>query len=86
MSIAEISSAVPLPALGIALTGGLLIGGARSDAAANHSAASPDQPSYEFDGEHQAGILRPAPANIQSFASVTSFDLTARTAINSPDC
>jgi deferrochelatase/peroxidase EfeB len=66
-------------AAGTALTGGLLIGGARADAQAGKNAAVESQESsYAFFGEHQAGILRPDPAHKQPFASFTSFDVTAR--------
>jgi len=65
-------------AAGTALTGGLLIGGARADAAASRGAESTQKSSYAFYGEHQAGILRPDPTAMQPFTSVTSFDLTAK--------
>ncbi len=66
-------------AAGTALTGGLLVGGVRADAkAAQNAAAVSTESSYPFFGEHQAGILRPDPAQKQPFASFTAFDITAK--------
>ena len=46
-------------AAGTALTGGVLIGGARADADASATPAEPD--SYPFHGPYQAGVLTPGP-------------------------
>ena len=64
-------------AAGTALTGGLLIGGARVDANAAQSAVSSEAASYPFHGVHQSGILTPDPSNKQRFSSFTAFDITA---------
>ena len=66
-------------AAGTALSGGLLIGGARADAKAAQSATVIKESWYRFYGDHQAGILRPNPANKQPFAAFTAFDITAKT-------
>ena len=66
-------------AAGTALTGGLLIGGARADAKAAHSADTSTATSYPFHGAHQSGILTPGPSDKQRFASFTAFDITAAT-------
>jgi deferrochelatase/peroxidase EfeB len=60
-------------AAGTALAGGVLIGGARADAVAEHGAAA----SYAFHGTHQAGVLTPAPAEKQANVCVAAFDCTA---------
>lgn len=66
-------------AAGTALTGGLVIGGVRSDAKAALSDATVSvEPSYAFYGEHQAGIMRPGAGHQQPFASYTAFDITAK--------
>ncbi|QUR68923.1 iron uptake transporter deferrochelatase/peroxidase subunit [Mycobacterium spongiae] len=64
-------------AAGTALTGGVLIGGARVDARAAQRSEPTEESSYPFDGQHQAGILRPATK--QPSASFTAFDVTAKT-------
>ena len=64
-------------AAGTALTGGLLVGGARADANAAQSATLSDEPSYPFFGAHQAGILRPDPAHKQRSSCFAAFDVTA---------
>jgi deferrochelatase/peroxidase EfeB len=61
---------------GSALTGGLLIGGARADARATQPPADAAA-SYPFHGAHQSGILTPGPADKQRFASFTAFEVTA---------
>ena len=60
---------------GTALTGGVLIGGARADGGTN--AAPATSGSYPFHGTHQAGILTPGPAAKQSFACFAAFDIIA---------
>ena len=62
-------------AAGTALTGGVLIGGARADADANAAPAEPD--SYPFHGPYQAGVLTPGPAGKQAAACFAAFDVTA---------
>ncbi|MBV9638999.1 MAG: deferrochelatase/peroxidase EfeB [Mycobacteriaceae bacterium] len=64
-------------AAGTALTGGLLIGGARADANAAQSSAPSATGSYPFHGVHQSGILTPDPGAKQRFASFIAFDITA---------
>ncbi|MCW2522194.1 MAG: deferrochelatase/peroxidase EfeB [Frankiales bacterium] len=63
-------------AAGTALTGGVLIGGARADARApgGTPATAAD---YPFHGAHQSGILTPAPGAKQPFSSFAAFDVTA---------
>jgi len=62
-------------AAGTALTGGVLIGGARADADASATPAEPD--SYPFHGPYQAGVLTPGPAGKQAAACFAAFDVTA---------
>lgn len=64
-------------AAGTALTGGLLIGGARADAKAAQNSKSAEAASYPFHGVHQSGILTPGPGDKQRFSSFTAFDITA---------
>jgi deferrochelatase/peroxidase EfeB len=59
---------------GTALAGGVLIGGARADAAPSGTTTAAD--SYPFHGSHQAGVLTPEPAAKQAFACVAAFDAT----------
>jgi deferrochelatase/peroxidase EfeB len=59
-------------AAGTALAGGVLIGGARADAAGGSTPAS-----YPFHGTHQAGVLTPPPAGKQAYVCVAAFDCTA---------
>jgi deferrochelatase/peroxidase EfeB len=61
-------------AAGTALTGGVLIGGARADAATAPGTAQPT-PSYPFHGANQAGVLTPGPADKQAFSCFAAFDL-----------
>ena len=58
---------------GTALAGGVLIGGARADAAPSGTTAAD---SYPFHGSHQAGVLTPGPTAKQAFACVAAFDAT----------
>lgn len=60
-------------AVGVAAVGGLLVGGARSDAA--QSSGPTVRESYPFEGEHQSGILTPAPAEKQAALMVAAFDV-----------
>lgn len=60
-------------AVGVAAVGGVLAGGARSDAA--QSSGPTVRESYPFEGEHQSGILTPAPAEKQAALMVAAFDV-----------
>ena len=60
---------------GTALAGGVLIGGARVDAATTQAPA--EVSSYPFHGIHQAGVLTPGPAAKQSFSCFAAFDSIA---------
>ncbi|WP_244967712.1 iron uptake transporter deferrochelatase/peroxidase subunit [Tsukamurella tyrosinosolvens] len=60
-------------AVGVAAVGGVLAEGARSDAAQSSGPTVRD--SYPFEGEHQAGILTPAPAEKQAALMVAAFDV-----------
>ncbi|WP_231706511.1 MULTISPECIES: iron uptake transporter deferrochelatase/peroxidase subunit [Tsukamurella] len=62
-------------AVGVAAVGGVLAGGARSDAAQSSGPTVRD--SYPFEGEHQSGILTPAPAEKQAALMVAAFDVIA---------
>jgi deferrochelatase/peroxidase EfeB len=62
-------------AAGTALAGGVLIGGARADAAT--SAVVPEQDAYPFHGDHQSGILTPGPRTKQPFSCFAAFDTVA---------
>ncbi|MFE3259838.1 iron uptake transporter deferrochelatase/peroxidase subunit [Nocardia sp. NPDC059091] len=63
-------------AAGTALTAGVLVEGARVDAAAAGGQAT-TTPAYPFHGAHQAGILTPAPADRQNASCFAAFDVTA---------
>src|SRR6266702_1104485 len=58
---------------GTALASGVLIGGARADAATATTTAR----SFPFHGTHQAGVLTPGPAGKQAFACFAGFDIMA---------
>ena len=60
-------------AVGVAAVGGVLAGGARSDAA--QSSGPTVREKYPFEGEHQSGILTPAPAEKQAALMVAAFDV-----------
>ena len=60
---------------GTALTGAVLIGGARADAGTSSTSAVPD--SYAFHGVHQAGVLTPGPAGKQPYSCFAAFDTMA---------
>lgn len=60
-------------AVGVAAVGGVLAGGARSDAAQSSGPTVRD--CYPFEGEHQSGILTPAPAEKQAALMVAAFDV-----------
>jgi deferrochelatase/peroxidase EfeB len=62
---------------GTALTGGVLIGGARADAEEARASGPATEPSYPFHGVHQSGVLTPGPARKQPFSCVAAFDCTA---------
>lgn len=65
-------------AAGTALAGGVLIEGARVDAAAASSRSGPaETASYPFHGAHQAGILTPGPEGKQAATCVVAFDSVA---------
>ena len=62
-------------AAGTALAGGVLLEGARVDAAAaTDGTAATAAAAYPFHGAHQAGVLTPGPAGKQAFACVAAFD------------
>lgn len=62
-------------AAGTALAGGVLIEGARVDAARAASDGGPaEAASYPFHGAHQAGVLTPGPARKQAFTCAAAFD------------
>jgi deferrochelatase/peroxidase EfeB len=63
-------------AAGTALAGGVLIGGAHADAAANTGQPGTSA-SYPFHGTYQAGVLTPSPADKQAHVVVAAFDCTA---------
>ena len=67
-------------AAGTALTGGVLLGGARADADAGNSAASTTADSYPFHGANQSGVLTPGPAGKQPFSCFAAFDVDRRDA------
>ena len=67
-------------AAGTALAGGVLIGGARADAAAGNADGPVTEASYPFHGAYQAGVLTPSPADKQAYVSVAAFDCTAESA------
>ncbi|MEC3956941.1 iron uptake transporter deferrochelatase/peroxidase subunit [Nocardia sp. CDC153] len=69
-------SGAAVGAAGTALTAGVLVEGARVDAAAAGGHATP-APVFPFHGEHQSGILTPAPADKQSASCFAAFDVTA---------
>ena len=60
-----------------AVTGGVLIGGARADADAATTAGPVTEASYPFHGARQSGVLTPGPAQKQAFTCVASFDAMA---------
>jgi deferrochelatase/peroxidase EfeB len=61
-------------AAGTALTGGVLIGGARADA--QPVAGTPvTRESYPFRGPHQAGVLTPGPASKQNYSVFATYDI-----------
>ncbi len=63
-------------AAGTALTGGLLVGGARADADQTRDSDPVTEAAYPFHGAHQAGVLTPGPRDKQPFVSVAAFDCT----------
>jgi deferrochelatase/peroxidase EfeB len=63
---------------GTALSGGVLIGGARADArAAAKDTRQEEAASYPFHGVTQAGVLTPGPAAKQPYACFAAFDSIA---------
>ncbi|MBR7830675.1 deferrochelatase/peroxidase EfeB [Actinospica sp. MGRD01-02] len=64
-------------AVGTAVTGGVLIGGAHADADAANSGGVATAESYPFHGVNQSGILTPAPGEKQAFSCFAAFDSTA---------
>jgi deferrochelatase/peroxidase EfeB len=65
-------------AAGTALAGGVLIEGARVDAAQASTGSGPaEAASYPFHGARQAGILTPGPSGKQTSTCVASFDSIA---------
>ncbi|MTE16045.1 iron uptake transporter deferrochelatase/peroxidase subunit [Nocardia aurantiaca] len=69
-------SGAAVGAAGTALTAGVLAEGARVDAAAGGGQPS-TTPVFPFHGEHQSGILTPAPADRQAASCFAAFDVTA---------
>ncbi|MGC4112231.1 MAG: Dyp-type peroxidase [Nocardioides sp.] len=65
-------------AAGTALTGGVLIEGARADARGSASGTS-EAASYPFHGLHQSGILTPGPATKQSYSCFAAYDVVEGT-------
>jgi deferrochelatase/peroxidase EfeB len=65
-------------AAGTALTGGVLLGGARADAQSSDT-APPVHDSYPFHGTHQAGILTPGPADKQNCSMFAAYDIVEGT-------
>ena len=61
-------------AAGTALTGGVLIGGARADERAAGAAPVPAT-EHPFHGANQSGVLTPGPAEKQASAAFVAFDL-----------
>ena len=65
-------------AAGTALAGGVLIEGARVDAASASTGSGPTEvASYPFHGARQAGILTPVPSEKQAVTCVAAFDSIA---------
>jgi len=64
-------------AVGTAVTGSVLIGGARADADAANSGQPTTADSYPFHGANQSGILTPGPSDKQAFSCFAAFDSTA---------
>jgi deferrochelatase/peroxidase EfeB len=64
-------------AVGTAVAGGVLIGGAKADADTAASGGPVTEASYPFHGVHQSGVLTPAPGDKQAFTCVAAFDCMA---------
>jgi deferrochelatase/peroxidase EfeB len=64
-------------AVGTAVTGGVLIGGAHADADAANTGQVTTADSYPFHGANQSGVLTPMPGEKQPFACFAAFDSTA---------
>ena len=64
-------------AVGTAVTGGVLIGGAHADADAANTGQVNTADSYPFHGANQSGILTPTPGDKQPFSCFAAFDSTA---------
>ena len=66
-------------AVGTAVTGGVLLGGAKADADAAGTATSGPvtEATYPFHGTRQSGVLTPGPAAKQPFTCVAAFDSMA---------
>jgi deferrochelatase/peroxidase EfeB len=64
-------------AAGTALAGGVLIGGAHSDADAATNSGLVTEESYPFHGPHQSGVLTPGPSGKQAFTCVAAFNSMA---------
>ncbi|HET9169465.1 MAG TPA: iron uptake transporter deferrochelatase/peroxidase subunit [Actinospica sp.] len=63
-------------AVGTAMAGGVLIGGAHADADAADTGRVVTADSYPFHGAHQSGILTPTPGEKQPFSCFAAFDTT----------
>lgn len=57
----------------VALTGGVLIGGANADA--HGDTAQPAIRRFPFHGTHQSGVLTPTPSTKQNYVSCVAFDV-----------
>jgi deferrochelatase/peroxidase EfeB len=66
-------------AVGTAVAGGVLIGGAKADAdtAASATGGPVTEAAYPFHGARQSGVLTPTPAGKQAFTCVAAFDCMA---------
>ena len=64
-------------AVGTAVTGGVLIGGAHADADAANTGQVKTSDTYPFHGANQSGILTPTPGDKQPFSCFAAFDSTA---------
>ena len=64
-------------AVGTALAGGVLLGGAHADAGAATLGDPVEAASYPFHGQHQSGVLTPGPSGKQAFTCVAAYDSMA---------
>jgi deferrochelatase/peroxidase EfeB len=64
-------------AVGTAVAGGVLIGGAKAEADTATPGGPVTEASYPFHGARQSGVLTPGPADKQAFTCVAAFDSMA---------